>query len=55
LGAYGRKLRARKGPAIAIKAVARKLAGQLIARKRKSLEKLALELNMELVNSQPLA
>jgi len=77
LGAYGRRLRARKGPAIAIKAVARKLAEQywrvmvkgtdfteygikkyeeqLIARKRKSLEKLAIDLNIELVNLQPLA
>ena len=27
LGAFGRRLRARKGPAVAIKAVARKLAG----------------------------
>ncbi len=76
LGAFGRKLRARKGPGIAIKAVARKLAEQywrlmvkgvdfveygiknyeeqIIARKRKSLEKLALELNMDITNSQHL-
>jgi hypothetical protein len=75
LGSFGRRLRARKGPAVAIKAVARKLAEQywrvmvkgidfteygikkyeeqLIARKRKSLEKLALELNIKLTNIQP--
>lgn len=70
LGAFGRRLRARKGPAIAIKAVARKLAEmywrvmvkgldfvefgikkyeeQQLNNKRKSLERLAKELNMQL-------
>ena len=70
-GAFARRLRGRKGPAIAIKATARKLAAQywrLIVRgtefvekgmeayenilndqKKRRLEKLALELNMNLV------
>jgi transposase len=70
-GAFGRRLRGRKGPGIAIKATARKLAVQywrlmvkgkdfvekgvveyekiLIMQKQKYLEKLAKELNVELV------
>jgi len=70
LGAFGRRIRARKGPAIAIKAMARKLAEmywrvmvkgsdyaevgiakyeeQLLQRKRKSVQKLAKELNIQL-------
>jgi transposase len=70
-GAFARRLRGRKGPAIAIKATARKLAVQywrlivkgadfvekglevyeaiLKEQKKKRLEKLAFELNMELV------
>ena len=70
-GAFARRLRGRKGPAIAIKATARKLAAQywrlivkgadfvekglqayeniLKQQKKRRLEKLALELNMELV------
>jgi transposase len=70
-GAFARRLRGRKGPAIAIKATARKLAAQywrlivkgadfvekglevyeaiLKEQKKRRLEKLALELNMELV------
>jgi transposase len=70
-GAFARRLRGRKGPAIAIKATARKLAAQywrlivkgtefvekglqvyeniLKEQKQRRLEKLALELNMELV------
>lgn len=76
LGAFGRRLRARKGPAIAIKAVARKLAEmywrvmvkgldfvefgikkyeeQQLNNKRKSLERLAKELNMQLSIIQPI-
>lgn len=75
LGAFGRRLRAKKGPAIAIKAVARKLAEtywrvmvkgidyaeigikqyeeQLLANKRKSLDRLANELNVQIANKQP--
>lgn len=74
LGAFGRRLRAKKGPAIAIKAVARKLAEtywrvmvkgidyaeigikqyeeQLLANKRKSLDRLAKELNVQISNKQ---
>jgi transposase len=70
-GAFARRLRGRKGPAIAIKATARKLAAQywrlivkgtefvekglqayeniLKEQKQRRLEKLAIELNMELV------
>ena len=70
-GAFARRLRGRKGPAIAIKATARKLAAQywrlivkgtdfvekgmqayensLKQQKKRHLEKLALELNMNLV------
>ncbi len=70
-GAFARRLRGRKGPAIAIKATARKLAAQywrlmvkgadfvekglqgyesiIKQQKQRRLEKLALELNMELV------
>ena len=70
LGAFGRRLRAKKGPGIAIKAMARKLAeyywrvmvkgidytelgiekyqDQLISRKRNTVKRLALELNMQL-------
>lgn len=70
-GAFARRLRGRKGPAIAIKATARKLAAQywrlivkgtefvekglqvyeniLKEQKQRRLERLALELNMELV------
>ena len=75
IGAFGRRLRSRKGPAIAIKAMARKLAElywrvmvkgvdyaehgikkyemQLVAQKQKSVERLAKELNLQLVNLQP--
>ena len=74
LGAFGRRIRAKKGPAIAIKATARKISQlywrvmvkgveyaefwvkhyeqQLLLRKQKSLERLALELNIELVHKQ---
>jgi len=77
IGAFGRRLRARKGPAIAIKAMARKLAvlywrvmvkgvdytefgikkyeAQLLAQKQKSLQRLAKDLNLQLVNIQPFA
>jgi transposase len=70
-GAFGRRLRGRKGPGIAIKAVARKLATQywrlmvkgkdfvdqgvanyeqiLLKQKEKYLKKLALELNVEII------
>ena len=70
-GSFARRLRGRKGPAVAIKATARKLAAQywrlivkgadfvekglqayeniLKEQKQRRLEKLALELNMELV------
>jgi transposase len=75
LGAFGRKLRAKKGPAKAIKAMARKLAElywkvmvngieyvelgiknyeeMLLAKKRKTLEKLARELNYQISSIQP--
>jgi len=71
LGAFGRRIRSRKGPAIAIKATARKLAvqywrlmvkgsdyvergvifyqEQLVAQKKRLLTKLALELDMEVL------
>lgn len=71
LGAFGRRLRSKKGPAIAIKAMARKLATlywnvmvvgteyaeqgikkyemQLLAQKKKSVERMAKELNLQLV------
>ena len=71
LGAFGRRIRSRKGPAIAIKATARKLAvqywrlmvkgtayiekgvthyqEQLIAQKKKLLTKLALELDVAIL------
>jgi len=71
LGAFGRRIKSRKGPAIAIKAVARKLAAQywrlmvkgaayveqgvefyqeqILNQKKKWLSKLALELDMEIV------
>jgi transposase len=71
LGAFGRRIRSRKGPAIAIKATARKLAvqywrlmvrgsayvehgvtfyqEQLVNQKKRWLNKLALELNMEVL------
>lgn len=70
-GAFARRLRGRKGPAVAIKATARKLAAQywrlivkgtefvekgmeayqniLIQQKKRHLEKLAFEMNMELI------
>ena len=75
LGAFGRKLRAKKGPAKAIKAMARKLAElywkvmvngieyvelgiknyeeMLLSKKRKTLEKLARELNYQISSIQP--
>jgi transposase len=71
LGAFGRRLRSRKGPSIAIKAMARKLAVQywrlmvkggdfvekgvkhyeelVLKQKYKQIQRLAIELNMELV------
>jgi len=71
LGAFGRRIRSRKGPAIAIKATARKLAvqywrlmvrgsayvergvtfyqEQLVNQKKRLLNKLALELDMEVL------
>lgn len=74
IGSFGRRLRGRKGPAIAIKAMARKIAvlywrvmvkgldyaekgimqyeQQLIVNKMKTLNKLAKELNMEIVNNK---
>lgn len=74
LGSFGRRIRSRKGPAKAIKAMARKLAvlywrvmvkgikyaeqgikqyeDQLLAQKRKSVERLANDLNLQLVNLQ---
>jgi transposase len=77
LGAFGRKLRARKGPAIAIKSLARKLAAlywrvmvkgldyvengiikyeeQLIHQKQKTLERLANELNLHVIQNVQLA
>lgn len=76
LGSFGRRLRARKGPAIAVKAMANKLAKlywrvmmkgveytehgiqkyeeQLLAQKQKSVQRLAKELNLQLVNQQPI-
>lgn len=70
-GAFGRRLRSRKGPSVAIKALARKLAVQywrlmvkggdfvekgvkhyeeiILKQKHKQLQRLAVELNMELV------
>lgn len=71
LGAFGRRIRSRKGPAIAIKATARKLATQywrlmvkgsdyvelgvtfyqeqIVNQKKKLLSKLALELDLEVI------
>ena len=73
LGAFGRRLRARKGSHIAIKSVARKLASlywrimvkgmalveegikkyeeQLLRQKQRSLERLAKELNMQIISN----
>jgi transposase len=75
LGAYGRRLRSRKGPAKAIKAMARKLAeiywkvmvkgieyveigiknyeDLLLTKKRQTLDKLAKELNCQILMLQP--
>ncbi len=75
IGAFGRRIRSKKGPAIAIKAMARKLAElywrvmvkgvdyaehgikkyemQLFAQKQKSIERLAKELDLQLVNMHP--
>jgi len=75
LGAFGRRIRSKKGPAKAIKAMARKLAEyywrimvkgvqyaergienyekQLLLQKRKSAERLASELNLQLTLIQP--
>jgi transposase len=74
LGAFGRRIRAKKGPAVAIKAMARKLAEmywrvmvkgvefmelgvknyerQLIINKKKTLERIALELNIHIADLQ---
>lgn len=74
IGAFGRRIRSKKGPRTAIKAMARKLAvlywrvmmkgmeyaeqgvenyeKQLLAQKQKSVERLAKELNLQLVNIQ---
>lgn len=74
LGAFGRRIRAKKGPGVAIKAVARKLAEmywrvmvkgvefvelgiknyekQLIINKKKTLERIALELNIHIPKTQ---
>lgn len=74
IGAFGRRLRAKKGPGIAIKAMARKLAElywrvmvkgidytehgikiyeeQMKAQKRKTMERIANELNIQLVQMQ---
>ena len=74
LGAFGRRIRSRKGPAIAVKATARKLAAlywrlmvkgsayvergvtfyqeQLLNQKKKLLNKLAFELDMEVFQKQ---
>lgn len=71
LGAFGRRIRSKKGPAVAIKAVARKVAElywrimvkgldytelgikkyeeQMLANKRKTIERLAKELNLHVV------
>lgn len=76
IGSFGRRLRAKKGPGIAIKAMARKLAElywrvmvkgidytehgikiyeeQLKAQKRKTMERIANELNIQLVQMQPI-
>lgn len=73
IGAFGRRLRGRRGPTIAIKAMARKIAvlywrvmvkgldyaekgiiqyeQQVVANKMKTLNKLAKELNMEVVKN----
>jgi hypothetical protein len=77
LGAFGRRLRGRKGSQVAIKAMARKLAvlywrvmvkgldyaekgiqqyeEQLILNKMKTVDKLAKELNLEVIGSQQLS
>nr|WP_038554860.1 IS110 family transposase [Draconibacterium orientale] len=74
IGSFGRRLRGRKGPRIAIKAMARKLAvlywrvmvkgldyaeqgvqlyeEQIMINKMRTVNKLAKELNMEVVNCQ---
>lgn len=74
LGSFGRRIRAKKGPAVAIKATARKLAElywiimvkgtqyaeqgvenyemQMLVQKKKSLERLAKELKIHLVDIQ---
>ena len=74
LGSFGRRIRAKKGPAIAIKAMARKLATlywrvmvkgvdyaeegikkyeeKILANKRKSLQRLAVNLNMYVTDQQ---
>lgn len=74
LGAFGRRIRAKKGPGVAIKAMARKLAEmywrvmvkgvefmelgvknyerQLIINKKKTLERIALELNIHIPEIQ---
>lgn len=76
IGAFGRRIRSRKGPKIAIKAMARKLAilywrvmvkgveyteqgienyeKQLLERKKKTFQKLANELNVHLLDLQPI-
>jgi len=77
IGAFGRKLRSRKGPKIAIKAMARKLAvlywsimlkglkyaekgiqqyeEQLMLNKMKNLNRLAKELDVNIVQNQHVA
>jgi transposase len=77
LGSFGRRIRSKKGPAVAIKATTRKLAElywrtmvngtkyaeqgvkkyemQLLAQKQKSIERLAKELNLQLINIQTYA
>lgn len=74
LGSFGRRIRSKKGPAKAIKAMARKIAefywrvmvkgveyaeigienyeNQLLARKRKSVERLAMELSLQISDYQ---
>ena len=74
IGAFGRRIRARKGPGIAIKAMARKIAElywrvmvkgieyveqgvkkyqeQILMQKQKAVERLALELNIQLIRTQ---
>jgi len=74
LGSFGRRIRAKKGPGIAIKAVARKLAilywrvmvkgvdyaeegiknyeEKILAQKRKTIQRLALDLNMLVSDNQ---